>query len=174
MNRILIAGIGNMFLGDDGFGVEVARRIEPGMLPPDVAAVDYGIRGVHLAYDLLDGDVEVLIMVDALPTGDPPGTVTLLELDEAARAELTAEPTTVDSHAMNPQAVIAALHALGGRMGRIFVVGCQPLSLEPRIGLSPPVAGAVEPALGLAIDTAARFASQPAEGRGARARTGTV
>ena len=174
MKRILIAGIGNVFLGDDGFGVEVAHRIGPRTLPPDVAAVDYGIRGVHLAYDLRDGDVEVLIMVDALPTGDPPGTVTLLELDEAARVELTAEPTTVDSHAMNPQAVIAALHALGGRMNQIFVVGCQPLSVEPGMGLSPPVAAAVEPALELAIDTAARFASQSAEGRGAGARTGTV
>ena len=174
MKRVLIAGIGNVFFGDDGFGVEVVRRVDARMLPSHIAAVDYGIRGVHLAYDLLDGDVDVLIMVDALPTDDPPGTLTLLELDEAAHAELTAGPTAVDSHAMNPQAVIAALHTLGGRMGRIFVVGCTPQSVEPGIGLSPAVAAAVEPALGMAIDTATRFAPLLAEEGGARARTGTV
>ena len=154
MNPTLIAGIGNVFLGDDGFGVEVLRHLDGAPVPAGVSAHDYGIRGVHLAYDLLDGDVETLIMVDALPTGEPPGTVTLLELDEAARAELIADPEPVDSHAMDPRAVVAALHALGGHVDRILVVGCEPLTLEPRIGLSAPVAAAVAPAAELAVRTA--------------------
>jgi hydrogenase maturation protease len=155
MNPILIAGIGNIFLGDDGFGSAVVGRLAAAELPPDVTAKDYGIRGIHLAYDLLSGDVDALIMVDALPTGEPAGTVSLLEIDDEAWVELTAGPTTVDSHAMHPGAVLAALHALGGRVGRLLIVGCQPASLEPVIGLSTPVAAAVEPAAELALETAA-------------------
>jgi hydrogenase maturation protease len=157
---VLVAGIGNIFLSDDGFGVEVLRRIDPAHLPPGVTATDYGIRGVHLAYDLLDGRVRTLIMVDALPTGEPPGTVSLLEVDEAALTELTDEPGTVDSHAMNPEAVLVALHALGGHVDRVLVVGCEPDTVEPGIGLSGPVAAAVDGAAALAIETAARAASE--------------
>lgn len=165
---VLIAGIGNLFLGDDGFGVEVLRRIEPDRVPAGVAAADYGIRGVHLAYDLLDGHVQTLIMVDALPTGEPPGTVSLLEVDDAALAELTSEPTSVDSHAMNPEAVLAALHALGGHVDRVLVVGCQPQSLDPVIALSDAVTAAVPPAVQLTLQTAAEAAAhyrQPVETR---------
>lgn len=159
---VLIAGIGNIFLGDDGFGVEVLDRLDPRTLPDGARAVEYGIRGVHLAYDLLDGDVETLIMVDALPMNETPGTVSLLELDEDVRAELIAEPEPVDSHSMNPQAVVSALHALGGYVERILVVGCQPATVAPGIGLSPVVAAAVEPALHLVLETAAAHVRQPA------------
>jgi hydrogenase maturation protease len=155
MTPVLIAGIGNVFLGDDGWGVEVVRRLGERELPPGVCAVDYGIRGVHLAYDLLDQDVEVLILVDAIPGDDAPGTVALLEVDERTRVELAAGGATVDSHAMHPEAVLAALEALGGRVGRILVVGCTPQTLEPRMALSPAVAAAVEPAIELALQTAA-------------------
>ena len=79
--RVLVAGIGNVFLGDDGFGVEVVRRLDPDRLPADVDVADYGIRGVHLAYDLLDGRHDVLVLVDALPLGEPPGTLAVLEVD---------------------------------------------------------------------------------------------
>ena len=163
MSAVLIAGIGNVFLGDDGWGVEVVRRLAERELPAGVRAVDYGIRGVHLAYDLLEGDVEVLILVDAVPTGEPPGTVCLLELDDQTRAELAADGATVDSHAMHPQAVLAALEALGGHVGRILVIGCQPQTLEPGMALSPVVAATVEPALGLVLETAA--AARPVEAR---------
>ena len=152
---VLIAGIGNVFLGDDGFGVEVLRRIDADALPDGVAASDYGIRGVHLAYDLLDGDVQTLIMVDAFPTGEPAGTVSLLEVDESALAELARDGRTLDSHSMNPEAVLAALHALGGRVERVLLVGCEPQTLDPRIGLSEVVAAAVAPAAELALSTAA-------------------
>lgn len=154
MNRVLIAGIGNIFLGDDGFGSAVLRSLDGAELPPYVTAKDYGIRGVHLAYDLLDGDVETLILVDALPTGEPAGTVSLLEVDDEAWAELTADPSTVDSHAMHPGAVLSALNALGGSVDRVLIVGCQPASLEPVMALSAPVAAAVDGAVELALDTA--------------------
>jgi hydrogenase maturation protease len=165
VNPVLVAGIGNIFLGDDGFGVEVLNRIDEQALPAGVSAVEYGIRGVHLAYDLLDGEVQTLIMVDALPMDEPPGTVSLLELDEAVRADLIADPEPVDSHSMNPQAVVSALHALGGYVDRILVVGCQPQSLAPGIGLSAVVRAAVEPARRLALETAAEHARQTAGSR---------
>ena len=158
MKPVLVAGIGNIFLGDDGFGVEVLNHLDPADLPAGVSARDYGIRGVHLAYDLLPGEVQTLIMVDALPTDGPPGTVALLEVTDEELAELVSEPTTVDSHAMNPEAVLAALHALGGHVDRVLVVGCRPQSLEPGIGLSEPVAAAVQPALALVLQTAAAAA----------------
>lgn len=154
MSGVLIAGIGNVFFSDDGFGVEAVRRITEHVLPDGVSAQDYGIRGVHLAYDLLDGQVHTLILVDALPTGEAPGTVTLLEVDEAVLAELAADPVSVDSHAMHPAAVLAALHALGGRVDRVLVVGCEPETVAPGMGLSEPVAAAVDAAVALAISTA--------------------
>jgi hydrogenase maturation protease len=155
VNGVLIAGIGNVFLGDDGFGVEVLQRMARRPLPQGVSAQEYGIRGVHLAYDLLDGAVHTLILVDALPTGEPPGTVTLLDVDDTARAELAARQASVDAHAMNPEAVLSALHALGGSVARVMVVGCEPATVEPGIGLSEPVAAAVDAAVDLAIATAA-------------------
>jgi len=154
MSEVLIAGIGNVFLGDDGFGVEVLHRLERRPLPAGVRAREYGIRGVHLAYDLLDGTVATLILVDALPAGEPPGTVTLVEVDDAARAELAANGTSVDSHAMNPEAVLGTLQALGGQVDRVLLVGCEPATVEPRMGLSEPVEAAVDAAVELALATA--------------------
>jgi hydrogenase maturation protease len=151
VTRVFIAGIGNVFLGDDGFGVEVVRRLAGRTLPAGAHAVDYGIRGVHLAYDLLDQDVDVLILVDAVPTGEAPGTVSLLEVDAATPAD----PVAVDSHAMNPQAVLAALDTLGGQVGRVLVVGCRPDTVAPGMHLSPAVAAAVDSAADLALATAA-------------------
>lgn len=165
---VLIAGIGNIFLGDDGFGVEVTRCLDPAHLPAGVTARDYGIRGMHLAYDLLDGHVDTLIMVDALPTGEPPGTVTLLEVNEQAWQELTSQPTTVDSHSMHPAAVLATLHALGGHVRRALVVGCQPQSLDPGIGLSEMVLRAVAPAAELTVTAAADAASRLTDSSEAR------
>src|ERR671936_1973781 len=151
MTGVLIAGIGNIFFGDDGFGVEVIRRLDGRRLPEGARAVDYGIRGVHLAYDLLDGCYGALIMVDCLPTGEQPGTVSVLEVDDEALAEIRGAESTIDSHTMRPEAVLAALHALGGHIDRVLIIGCQPLSLAPRIGLSDPVSHAVDDAVELAI-----------------------
>lgn len=141
-DRVLVAGVGNIFLGDDGFGCEVVQRLVRRPLPEGVRVADYGIGGIHLAYDLLGG-VELLVLVDALPRGVEPGTVTLI--DVTADDDLPA--ATVDSHAMDPATVFASLRGLGGTVPRTMVVGCEPADVGERIGLSPAVAAAVEPAV---------------------------
>ncbi len=139
--RVLVAGIGNLFLGDDGFGPEAARRLAAEPLPPDVQVVDYGIRGMHLAYDLLDG-YEALVILDALPRQGAPGDLVVLELgpEDIGSGEF-------DAHGMEPTAVLASLGALGGRLPPTYVVGCEPADVEEGIGLSPPVAAAVDRAV---------------------------
>lgn len=137
--RVLVAGIGNIFLGDDGFGPEVVRHLA-GSLPADVGLVDYGIRGMHLAYDLLDG-CEVLVLVDAIPGGEPAGTLRVLEVTEDHVGD-----GGLDAHAMDPATVLASLRALGGRLPATVVVGCVPAHLGEAMGLSEAVAAAVVPA----------------------------
>jgi len=140
--RVLVAGIGNIFLGDDGFGVEVARRLTGERFPAGVRVADFGIRGLHLAYELLDG-YDTAILVDAAPRGGRPGTVYVIEPDPA-----TAPPDApLDAHGLTPTAVLAAVKALGGEVGRVLVVGCEPATTEEGIGLSEPVALAVNEAV---------------------------
>jgi len=140
--KILVAGIGNIFLGDDGFGVEVAARLRGADLPEGVRVEDFGIRGVHLAYELLDG-YDALVMVDAVPMGEPPGTVALIEPDPVGDV---GEPVTaaMDAHSMNPAVVLQMLAAMGGHVGRVVVVGCQPSVIDEGMGLSPAVDAAVD------------------------------
>jgi hydrogenase maturation protease len=142
-SRVLVAGVGNLFLGDDGFGPEVVRRLGQTALPPGVRAVDYGIRGMHLAYDLLDG-YDALIIVDAVPAKEQPGTVTVLEVGEGAFGREDFDP-----HGMNPVAVLASLEHLGGTLPPTYVVGCAAADLADGIGLSEPVAAAVPEAVAL-------------------------
>jgi hydrogenase maturation protease len=137
--RILVAGIGNIFLGDDGFGSEVVTHLAD-IESDDVRIVDYGIRGMHLAYDLLDG-YEGLVLIDAVAGQDPPGVIRVFEVaqDDVGGAAL-------DAHAMDPGTVLASLQALGGRLPRTVVVGCVPAHVDEALGLSPAIAAAVEPA----------------------------
>jgi hydrogenase maturation protease len=139
--RVLVAGVGNLFLGDDGFGPEVARRLAGRSLPAGVRVVDYGIRGMHLAYDLLDGYDE-LVILDAAPRGGRPGDVVVLEVGEGDFG--TGE---FDGHGMEPTAVLSSLGSLGGRLPRTYVIGCEPADIDEGIGLSPSVAAAVDPAV---------------------------
>ncbi len=153
----LIAGIGNIFLSDDGFGVAVAQRLATVPLPDGVRVVDYGIRGMHLAHDLASG-VGTAILVDASPRGEPPGTVYVIEPDlepatapgdglAADEGELPASPL-LDAHGMQPDVVLGMLHVLDGdRPDRILVVGCEPASTEYGMTLSEPVAAAVDEAV---------------------------
>jgi hydrogenase maturation protease len=138
--KTLVAGIGNIFNGDDGFGSEVARLLATQPIPPGVRVEDYGIRGVHLAYELLEG-YDLVGLVDALARGDPPGTVYVLEpsLDFD-------EVPPLDSHQMDPRAVLGMVVDMGGTIGQLLLVGCEPESVAEGIGLSAPVAGAVESA----------------------------
>jgi hydrogenase maturation protease len=145
--RVLVAGIGNIFLGDDGFGVEVAARLASIPMADDVRVADFGIRGVHLAYELLSG-YDALVLVDAVPMGEPPGTVAVIVPD---LADVTVPGDDIapalDAHSMNPATVLGMLHSLGGAVAHIRIVGCEPALIEERIGLSPVVAAAVEPAV---------------------------
>jgi len=147
---VLIAGIGNIFLGDDAFGVEVAQRLASRKLPERVKVVDFGIRGFDLAYALLDR-FDVTILVDACPRGGAPGTLYVIEPDLNVTAQDAAEAahTTVDAHSMNPMNVIRMAKSMGGDLKRILLVGCEPLTLGPEegaMGLSEPVAAMVEEA----------------------------
>ncbi|MDQ1629231.1 MAG: hydrogenase maturation protease [Actinomycetota bacterium] len=143
--RVLVAGVGNLFLSDDGFGSEVARRLAGAPLPDGVTVLDYGIRGMHLAYDLLAG-YDALVVVDALPGTGSPGDLSVLQVgpDDLGDGEL-------DAHGMAPVAVLASLGRLGGTLPPTYVVGCQPADVGEGIGLSPPVAAAVGPAAELVL-----------------------
>lgn len=139
---MLVAGIGNLFCGDDGFGPEVVRQLlATGSLPEQTRAVDYGIRGMHLAYDLLDG-YDALVLIDALPGEGQPGDVTVLEVGEGDLGSGDFDP-----HGMQPTAVLASLRELGGRLPPTYVVGCLPADLDEGIGLSESVAAAVPRAM---------------------------
>jgi hydrogenase maturation protease len=143
---VLVAGIGNLFLSDDAFGSEVARRLAASPLPEGVTVVDYGIRGMHLAYDLVDG-YDALVVIDAVPGHGSPGDLRVLAVgpDDLGDGEF-------DAHGMAPVAVLASLGRLGGQLPPTYVVGCQPADVAEGIGLSPAVAAAVEPAMALVHD----------------------
>lgn len=149
--RVIVAGIGNVFQSDDGFGVEVVRVLRRRELPPDVELVDTGIRGMHLAYRLLDG-CSALVLVDTVARGGRPGTLHTLEHDMDAPPGPAGEDAAFDAHGMDPAAVLAQLDGLATSMGitrpvgRVLVVGCEPADLGPGIGLSEQVEAAVEPA----------------------------
>jgi hydrogenase maturation protease len=135
--RILVAGVGNIFLGDDGFGVEVARRLIGERFPEGVDVADFGIRGVHLAYQLLEG-YDTLILIDAAARGEPPGTIFVLEpdFDQPENLERTESGFVMDAHGMDPEMVLGILKDLGGRVGRVVIVGCEPADIDERMGLS--------------------------------------
>ena len=152
--RMLIAGVGNIFLGDDGFGVEVARRLAAFELPDWVRVADYGISGMHLAYDLAEG-YETAILIDASPRGGEPGTVYVIEADAArpgATPREAGESPLLDAHGMQPDVVFSMLDMLGADAGRVLVIGCEPASIDEGIGLSPPVAAAVDEAVRVVLD----------------------
>ena len=151
MTRTLVAGIGNIFLGDDGFGVETARRLAERRQPAHIEVVDIGVRGVHLAYQLLDG-YDTLVLVDATARGEAPGT--LYEYDGPGAGGTGDAAPAIDGHRMTPDTVLALLGTLcagtGGQPpGRVLIVGCEPASLDEGMGLSPPVSDAVPRAVRL-------------------------
>jgi len=142
---ILVAGVGNLFFSDDAFGVEVARRLAPSP-PPGTRVADFGIRAIHLAYELLE-PLDLFIVVDCMPRGGEPGTLYVLEpeTDEFSGA-------VANAHAMNLPVVFAAIRELGGTMPRTLIVGCEPAEVEPGMGLTPAVERAIPEALSLIRD----------------------
>jgi hydrogenase maturation protease len=144
--RVLVAGLGNIFLGDDAFGVEVARRLIDAGVPPAVRVVDAGIRSVHLAYELIENEYDTAILVDAVSRGGDPGTLYVLEPDEEADL-----PDEADGHSIGPGQVLALVRRLGGSVGRVLIVGCEPQRLDEEAGLSPLVSAAVVDAVPLVL-----------------------
>lgn len=166
--RVLVAGVGNMFLSDDGFGVEVARRLSGMPLPEGVEVVDVGLRARDLAYRLLDG-YHALVLVDAAQRGQPPGTLFTLEHDLDAPFEGVAPddvPAAV-GHETDANAVLALLVGMAESMGvprpveRVIVVGCEPAALHEAIGLSPPVAAALDRAVAATAELATQLLGTP-------------
>jgi hydrogenase maturation protease len=149
--RVLVAGIGNIFLGDDGFGVEVIRRLAARELPEKVKVTDFGIRGFDLAFALQDG-YETTILVDAYPHGQAPGTVSLVEPD---LSDLESQPQSmVDAHAMNPINVLRMATAMNGKLGKVLLVGCEPQTFGPeegQLGLSECVEASVNGAVDMIV-----------------------
>jgi hydrogenase maturation protease len=147
IKRVLVAGVGNVFLGDDGFGVEVVRRLAGRELPEGVEVADFGIRGMDLAYALQD-TYDVVIFVDAISRSEEPGTVYLLEPEIEEDGEVS-----LDTHGMDPVKVIKLARALGAKPPRTLVVGCEPQVVvsgedydDMSMELSEPVRAAVEEA----------------------------
>jgi hydrogenase maturation protease len=118
--RLLVAGIGNVFLGDDGWGVALADRLARRELPAGVDVVDYGIRGMDLAYAMVDGGYDAVVLLDAAPRGDAPGTLYVIE------PEIDAGEVAIDTHGMDPVKVLAMVQGLGADPPRTLVVGCEP------------------------------------------------
>ena len=148
--RILIAGIGNIFFGDDAFGVEVARRLAGRPLPEGVSVVDFGIRGLDLTFALLDA-YEAVILVDAVARGGPPGTLYVIEPEPDGVDDPISPGPMVDLHTLDPQKVLRLARAMGGMVERVLLVGCEPGPPAPdddlQMGMSGPVQAAVEEAV---------------------------
>ncbi|MBJ6723107.1 hydrogenase maturation protease [Geomesophilobacter sediminis] len=155
--RVLVAGIGNVFFGDDGFGVAVARRLIGRSIAPGVKIGDYGIRGMDLAYALEGYDAAII--VDAVPQGKPPGSVHLIVPDPE-----DGEEVPLDSHQMNPLAVLGLARRLGKLPKDLVIVGCEP-DVYPApegpmsMGLSPPVAAAVDGVAEIVSELAVRLSA---------------
>jgi len=150
MSQILVAGIGNIFKGDDAFGVEVARRLAQGPLPAGVKVVDFGIRGIDLTYALLDG-YDAAILVDTAKRGAAPGTVSIIVPDRHSAEDLTPGEIFLEPHDLDPAKVLRVVAALGGGCRRILLVACEPETFGDEesgaMGLTPPVAAAVDEAV---------------------------
>ena len=146
--RILIAGIGNIFFGDDAFGVEVAQQMPRRSLPDGVHVVDFGTRGLDLTYALLE-PWEAVILVDAVPRGGPVGTVYALEIEVDRGGPVG---TAFEPHAMDPKTVLGTARGMGSTIDRVYLVGCDPGPLnaeDMRMEMSEPVRAAVAEAIAL-------------------------
>jgi hydrogenase maturation protease len=162
---VLVAGIGNIFLGDDAFGVEVARSLAKRRLSQNVLVKDFGIRGFDLAYALLE-PWDAVILVDALPRGDAPGTLYVVEPDLLRMGGAGGPGMDINPHGMDPVRVLNLALSMGPIAAQVFVVGCEPGDfgdeLEGRMGLSGSVQAAVEEASNMVEELVARIRMQSA------------
>jgi len=171
VTRTLVAGLGNVFETDDGFGSAVAAALDVAQLPAGTEVQDFGIRGVHLAYQLLE-PYDLVVIIDTVSRGGAPGTLYVIEHgadpDRPAPAE---QAPLLDAHDMAPDEVLALVPMLGGTLGRVVVVGCEPESIAPGMGLSAAVTSSVENAVHLVIDLV-RDGAHPARAAADAAGTG--
>jgi hydrogenase maturation protease len=145
--RTLVAGVGNIFLTDDAFGVAVARRLASMRLPGSVTVADFGIRPLRLACELIEGKYDRVVLLDAFPHGGAPGALAVVN------AETTSDAADLlDSHSMHPAAVLAFIRAIGEMPPPTTLLGCEPESIEEGIGMSPPVEAAVDKAVGVVLN----------------------
>jgi len=165
--RILVAGIGNIFLGDDAFGVEVVRRLSGRELPQNVRVTDFGIRGYDLAYALLDG-YNTTILVDACPRGQPAGTLYVIEPELSDLGSSEEQQNAVEAHSMNPLNVIRLATSMGGPLKRVLLVGCEPGTLGPeegQVGLSEPVEAVIDEAVKLVESLIAKILNEESDAK---------
>lgn len=156
---ILVAGIGNIFLGDDAFGCEVVRHVASRSWPDNVRVVDFGIRSFDLAYALLDG-YDVTIFVDATPRGEVPGTLYTIEPEVEEIESIDARGPLVETHGMNPMRVLSMVKSMGGEFKELLLVGCEPETFGPeegQLGLSASVAAAVPEAVAIVESLVTQF-----------------
>ena len=152
--RILVAGVGNAWLRDDGFGGEVARRLEQRQLPAGVAVMDAGTGGLDLAYEVMRG-YDALVILDVSRQGSDPGTLYVMEVSEESIEAKIEDGEAINPHGMDPQTMLRFVRSIGAWPGRVLVIACEPAAVEEMgFGLSPDVQSAVERAVELVIETA--------------------
>jgi hydrogenase maturation protease len=153
MKRILVAGIGNAWLRDDGFGGEVAKRLGERELPEEAAVFDFGTGGLDLAYEVMRG-YDALILLDVSRQGGEPGTLYVMEADEDEVDAGIEDGQVINPHGMDPQTVLRFVKSLGAWPGKVVVIACEPAEVEAMgFGLSDGVAGAVDGAVNLVLET---------------------
>jgi hydrogenase maturation protease len=163
--RILVAGIGNIFLGDDAFGCEVLKHLSAQHWPANVRVYDFGIRGFDLAYALLEG-YDLTILVDATPRGEAPGTLYTIEPDVSDINSLEPNAMVVETHGMNPLKVLSMVKSMGGNFNKVLLVGCEPETFGPEeglLGLSEAVQNAVPEAVKIVESLVANYLAAPAK-----------
>jgi hydrogenase maturation protease len=150
---ILVAAIGNLWLGDDGFAGEVAKRLRERDLPTDVAVADFGTGGLDLAYEVMRG-YDALVLVDVTRQGGDPGTLYVMDVDPESIEGGIDDGVQIDPHGMDPETVLRFVKATNGWPGKVVVIACEPEQVEEvGIGLSAPVEAAVEGAVQLVVET---------------------
>lgn len=155
--QVLVAAVGNLWMKDDGFGTEVAKRLESRALRPGISVFDFGTGGLNLAYEVMRG-YDALILVDISRQGGDPGTLYVMEPDEESVEGAIEDGDMIDPHGMDPETVLRFVKNTGGWPGRVVVVACEPLAVgEMGIGLSEPVAAVVDKAVDLVVETAAEI-----------------
>jgi hydrogenase maturation protease len=162
LRKILVAGVGNAWLRDDGFGGEVARQLEQRQLPEDVAVMDVGTGGLDLAYEVMRG-YDALVVLDVSRQGGEPGTLYVMEADEDSVQGAIEDGEVINPHAMDPQTVLRFVKSIGAWPGRVIVIACEPAEVEEMgWGLSEHVKAAVERAVALVVETVDELRAEPA------------